>query len=294
MRAERLDSALQPRVWSLNRVAAVRTRHLLLLLDGAGEADIGHPSADGHRTAVAGPAVIWLGRAAPTRLALEAGAHGHRAWIPEETVVAAIGDMGDSAAIAALAERDFVLSLAGYQAETSALERCLLAALAEQAEPRAAAPLLASALLRIVLVLLLRVSGGTQTPLPASGERLALLQRFRQLVEMNFRSHWTIADYADALSISTDRLHAICRAGIGKSPKALVSERLAHEAATRLERSSLTIEQLGHLLGFGDPAHFSNFFRKMRGMPPGRFRTMMLTQRAGQQQAPSPRFSEWP
>src|SRR5690606_10386307 len=115
---------------------------------------------------------------------------------------------------------------------------------------------LLSGLLRIMLVAMLRAAAGTDIPHVSIGEKSSLLRRFRQLVEMNFRSHWTVARYAEALGISTDRLHAICTTGIGKSPKALISERLALEAALRLERSSLTVQQLGHALGFNDPAHF--------------------------------------
>ena len=209
-------------------------------------------------------------------------------------LAAAIGDQAESGALAALADRDFALSLAGYPDEAASIERCLVALAAEQAERRSGSPLLVSALLRIVLVLLLRVSGGAETSMPSAGERQALLQRFRQLVEMNFRSHWTIRQYAEALSISADRLHAICQAGVGKTPKALVSERLAHEAATRLERSSLTIEQLGHVLGFGDPAHFSNFFSRMRGMPPGRYRRLAAASETELGRHAAPRFADWP
>jgi AraC family transcriptional regulator, transcriptional activator of pobA len=149
-------------------------------------------------------------------------------------------------------------------------------------------------LLRIVLVVMLRLSVGSELILPGAGEKAGILQRFRQLVEMNFRNHWTIGQYADALGISTDRLHAVCTSGIGKPPKALVSERLAHEAVQRMERSSITIQQLGHSLGFNDPAHFSSFFKRMTGMPPGRYRELLARSRTEGQNAPPKRFADWP
>jgi AraC-like DNA-binding protein len=111
---------------------------------------------------------------------------------------------------------------------------------------------------------------------------------------MNFRSHWTVQQYAAALGISADRLHAICSSGIGKPPKALISERLAQEAAARLERSSLTIQQLGHSLGFSDPAHFSHFFRKMMGMPPNSYRRAVADAKYGVANAPPRNFADWP
>ena len=42
-----------------------------------------------------------------------------------------------------------------------------------------------------------------------------------------------------------------------------------------MERSSITIHQLGHSLGFNDPAHFSSFFKRMTGMAPSRYRELM-------------------
>lgn len=286
MRTERIESGLQPRTWSFNRPGQTPARQLVLLTEGHGEVEV----EDG-RFALNAPAIVWLGRLGPSRLRIGAGAAGYRGWTDERTITEALGDHAESANLAALADRDFALSLAGHD-EAVSLQRCLAAIAVEQTANRPGSSTIISALFRIVLALLLRVSGGGEAATPSAGERAALLQRFRQLVEMNFRSHWTIAQYAQALSISTDRLHAICRAGVGKTPKELVSERLAHEAATRLERSSLTIEQLGNVLGFGDPAHFSHFFRKMRGMPPGRYRRLAASTEEGRQMPA--RFADWP
>lgn len=289
MRAERIESSLHSRIWSFNRQAEAMARQLVLLTDGAGEAEV-----EGVRFAIAAPAVAWLGGMKPGRLRAEAGATGYRGWASDAMAIAAIGDEADSVSLRYLADRSFVLSLSGLEEQAALIERCFNGILAELRQPLEGSPLLLSALLRIMLVTMLRISGGEEIALPGIGEKSGLLRRFRQLVEMNFRSHWTVARYADALGISTDRLHAICTAGIGKSPKALISERLAHEAALRLERSSLTIEQLGHSLGFNDPAHFSSFFRRMTGTPPGRYRKAAAGSRLQGARAPTAGFADWP
>jgi AraC-like DNA-binding protein len=284
-----IDCGLHARFWSFNGATGTATRQLVVLTDGGGEADAG-----GQRLAIAAPALLWLGDMKPGRLRLEAGATGLRAQIDDDMLVEAIGDEAHSVALRYLVDRDFTLSLAGHAEALGLIERCLSAAIAERRQPQEASALLLSALLRIVLVSMLRVSGGRES-LPGIGERMSLLQRFRQLVEMNFRNHWRVARYADALGVSPDRLHAICTDGIGKSPKALVSERLAREAMLRLERSSLTIQQLGHSLGFSDPAHFSSFFRKMTGTPPGRYRRAVIDAQADQGRTVHvPSFAEWP
>jgi AraC family transcriptional activator of pobA len=283
-----IDCGLHARFWSFNGATGGVARQLVLMTDGGGEVEAG-----GQRLAIAAPALLWLGDMKPGRLRLEAGATGLRAQIGDDTLVDAIGDEAQSVALRYLVDRDFTLSLAGHPEALGLIERCLSAVIAERQQPREASALLLSALLRIVIVSMLRVSGGRES-LPGVGERMSLLQRFRQLVEMNFRNHWPVARYAAALGVSPDRLHAICTDGVGKSPKALVSERLAREAMLRLERSSLTIQQLGHSLGFSDPAHFSSFFRKMTGTPPGRYRRAVIDARADRPALHAPSFAEWP
>jgi AraC family transcriptional activator of pobA len=289
MRAERIESSLQPRSWSFNRPSDAVARQFVLLTDGTAEAEV-----EATRFTLSAPSVLWLGDTKPGRLRAQAGATGYRCWAPDVTVIAAIGDEAESAGLRALADRSFVLSLSGHPAEATLLERCFNGLLSELRQPQDGATLLLSGLLRIMLVAMLRVAAGTDIPHVSIGEKSSLLRRFRQLVEMNFRSHWTVARYAEALGISTDRLHAICTTGIGKSPKALISERLALEAALRLERSSLTVQQLGHALGFNDPAHFSSFFRRMTGMAPGSYRKAAAASQLEGRNAPTPSFADWP
>lgn len=289
LRAERIESSLQPRIWSFNRSADAVARQFILLTDGSGDAETSRT-----RFSIAAPAVVWLGDMQAGRLRVEAGATGYRAWASEPTIVSAIGDQADSPGLAQLVDRSFVLSLSEQDQQASALERCMRGVMQELHTPLDASPLMLTALLRIMLVSILRVSGGLQDAMASAGDRSGLLRRFRQLVEMNFRSHWTVGRYAETLGITPDRLHALCTSGTGKSPKALISERLANEAALRLGRSPLTIEQLGHALGFNDPAHFSTFFKRMTGMPPGRYRRLAISSRMDGQNAPAPRFADWP
>ena len=54
------------------------------------------------------------------------------------------------------------------------------------------------------------------------------------------------------------------------------SSALIHEAPVRLERSAITIEQLGYMLGFKDAAYFNRFFAKHVGIPPARDRRAIV------------------
>lgn len=289
VKAERIESSLQRRVWPFNRQADTSERQIVLLTDGIGEAESGRD-----RLAMEAPALLWAGDLQPGRLVVEAGSTGYRGHVGNALLVDAIGEQAESVDLRYLVDRNFVLSLAGQSERAAVVSRCFEGILSELRQPQEGSPLLLSALLRIVLVTMMRLSGAHEISLVGTGEKAGLLQRFRQLVEMNFRSHWPISRYADALGISTDRLHAICTTGIGKTPKALVSERLAHEAALRLDRSAMTIQQIGHSLGFGDPAHFSSFFRRVTGSAPGVYRRERAQARRQGDTAPSMSFTDWP
>lgn len=289
VKAERIDSSLHPRSWSFNRNPENLARQFLLLLDGSAEAEIG-----AERLAITAPAVLWLGKPEPGRLRGDAGATGFRGSATSAMLEAAVGDQAESINLRLLTDRDFVLSLVGAEGPAGTIERCFQAALNELQRPHPTTPLMLSALLRIMLTAMLRISGGPAGEVAGTAGKTGLLPRFRQLVELNFRHHWPVSRYASELGVSGDRLHAICTTGIGKSPKKLISERLAHEAALRLERSTLTIQQLGHSLGFNDPAHFSNFFRRMTGKTPGNYRRMATGPDASERPAAAQGFADWP
>lgn len=288
MDVEQIECGLNARYWTYGAAGSERSRQFFLLTDGVAEVD-----AAGQRLSLTAPALAWIGRSDVSRLRMEAGSTGFRARVGDRVLVDAVGDSPESAALRRLIDRDFTLSLSEYNDATGALERCLTGVASERRDPQPGSALILSALLRIILVSLLRISGGDLEH-STTGVQTGLLQRFRQLVEMHFRDHWTVARYADALGISTDRLHAICSRSVGKSPKALISERLASEAVMRLERSSLTIQQLADSLGFSDPAHFSNFFKRVIGTPPGIYRKAVLEARRNHRQPAAPSFAEWP
>ncbi|MCO6390837.1 helix-turn-helix domain-containing protein [Aliihoeflea aestuarii] len=288
MDVEPVECGLNARRWTYGPASGERSRQFFLLTDGSGEVE-----AAGQRFSLSAPALVWIGQADGSRLRMEAGATGFRARVGDPLLVDAVGDGPESAALRHLIDRDFALSLSGYGEAAGVVERCLTGIVRERREPQPGSDLILSALLRIILVSVLRISGG-ELEHTGAGAQLGLLQRFRQLVEMNFRNHWPVTRYADALGVTTDRLHAICTQGVGKSPKALISERLAGEAVMRLERSSLTIQQLAGSLGFTDPAHFSNFFKSVTGTRPGIHRKAVLEARRNHREPPAPSFAEWP
>ena len=280
----RIEAGLQARAVALGRRDHATTRALVLVSDGNGRLRAG----DGERP-LEGPALAWLARPTGRRLTLEAGTTGFIAEIADETIARAVGDFAESATLMFMVERDFDLPLARADPLMRQLADHLAAVREEVVRPQAGGAMLVVAHLRIILVLLLRATGLEEAAAASAG--VPFLQRFRRLVEGHFREHWPVARYARALGISPDRLHAICRRELDRTPKALIAERLAREAGLALERSTLSVEQVSDTLGFRDPAHFSHFFRRMTGLAPGRFRRLVVSG-AGQFSPPS--FADWP
>lgn len=100
-----------------------------------------------------------------------------------------------------------------------------------------------------------------------------LVDRFRSLVERDFRHRHRVADYARELGVSPGHLGTLCRASLRGSAGAWIRRRLAFEARQLLLYSDLTAAEVADRLGFVDPAYFARFFRREAGAAPTRFRS---------------------
>lgn len=286
---ERVASALHRRVWSFDRAPGRRERLLVLLTDGRAEIE-----RDDGNTVADGPAIQWIGDAEFSRLRLEPGSTGYVARIGEAAMTEVVGNRAESAVLGGITDRSFVLSLVGERALADELARCIAALLGETTAPQSGSQMMIVAYLRIVFFLIARkVTRPSLAHTPARGDAPAVLQRFRQAVELHFREHWPVKRYAATLGVSHDRLHAICMRELGKSPKTLIGERVIREAAIYLARTMLTTKQISFALGFRDLAHFGNFFKLKTGQPPSAFRRMIDTAqgRAGDDLVS---FADWP
>ncbi len=104
------------------------------------------------------------------------------------------------------------------------------------------------------------------------GPRAALVARFRQAVENNLRSGWSMNRYAKALGVTPAQLRAACLEVTGEPPTRILHDRLVLEAKRSLMYTTMTIAETGYDLGFSDPAYFSRFFSERVGCSPAAFR----------------------
>lgn len=115
---------------------------------------------------------------------------------------------------------------------------------------------------------------GLDAPGNAMHQRQAQFTRFLALVEAHFLTHWTVAQYAQRLGLSTARLNRLVRAASGRTAQELVHERLTREACRRLLYVAAPANSLALELGFEDPAYFSRFFRRQTGLSPQKWRAV--------------------
>lgn len=99
-----------------------------------------------------------------------------------------------------------------------------------------------------------------------------LLGRFRALLEQHYRQHWSVAQYAEALHVSTSTLSRACHQFFNENPKSIIQQRLLSEAKRRLMYTRQSNEEIAFTLGFKDHAYFARFFKKLEGVTAGVYR----------------------
>lgn len=95
---------------------------------------------------------------------------------------------------------------------------------------------------------------------------------FCQVIEIHFREHWSVDQYADFLGISVSTINRLCKQHRDTSAKQFIHERMFTEAKRRLIYTQANVDQIAFQLGFDDPAYFSRFFKRKAGISPKQYR----------------------
>jgi AraC family transcriptional activator of pobA len=107
---------------------------------------------------------------------------------------------------------------------------------------------------------------------PGGPAKSGLFQRFEALLEQHFLQHWTVSDYAAALSVTPTHLSRLARSATGHAASHLILDRLVREARRNLVYTNLPVSTIAYALGFNDPAYFSRIFSTSTGLSPRSFR----------------------
>jgi len=99
-----------------------------------------------------------------------------------------------------------------------------------------------------------------------------LFHRFETLLEQHFLEHWTVSDYADALSVTPTHLSRVTRSATGHSASHSIVDRIVREARRNLVYTNMSVSTVAYALGFNDPAYFSRLFSTATGLSPRAYR----------------------
>ncbi|WP_353184207.1 AraC family transcriptional regulator [Parapedobacter lycopersici] len=104
---------------------------------------------------------------------------------------------------------------------------------------------------------------------------------FIELLERQFpiesiEQHLTLRsakDFAAELNVHVNHLNRAVKHSTGRTTTHHITDRLVSEAKALLKHTDWNIAEVSYSLGFEEPAHFSNFFKKQTGLTPGIFRS---------------------
>lgn len=80
------------------------------------------------------------------------------------------------------------------------------------------------------------------------------------------------SDFAKQLNVHVNHLNRAVKEAAGKTTSQIIAERLLQEAKILLKHSQWNVSEIAYALGFTEVTHFNNFFKKMVGTSPGKFR----------------------
>ena len=103
-------------------------------------------------------------------------------------------------------------------------------------------------------------------------QKLDIIRHYNLLVENHFKKQHTVKFYADQLNRSPKTLSNLFAIYNHKSPLSVIQERVFVEAKRLLIYTDKSSREIAYELGFEDPTHFSNFFKRMATIPPSAFR----------------------
>ncbi|MDQ8005718.1 MAG: AraC family transcriptional regulator [Pedobacter sp.] len=79
-------------------------------------------------------------------------------------------------------------------------------------------------------------------------------------------------DFAEKLNVHTNHLNRAIKTATGKTTTTHIADRLVTEAIALLKHTNWNISEISYTLGFEDPAHFNNFFKKQTTHTPRTYR----------------------
>lgn len=98
------------------------------------------------------------------------------------------------------------------------------------------------------------------------------LRKFSKLVEQHYKTHHTVADYADLLFVTPKNLSKKIGLLSKDTPNDIIKNRIILESKRLLAYTTLSVKEIAYRLNYEDDAYFVRFFTKNTGISPTGFR----------------------
>ena len=95
---------------------------------------------------------------------------------------------------------------------------------------------------------------------------IEMAQKFKALVDKNYISVKTVAEYAAMLYVTPNYLNTVVKKMTGYSARHHISQRIVLEAKRKATHSGLRMKEIAYYLGFMDISHFSKYFKNATGI----------------------------
>ncbi|MFO7977403.1 MAG: helix-turn-helix transcriptional regulator [Bacteroidales bacterium] len=106
----------------------------------------------------------------------------------------------------------------------------------------------------------------------SNSHHLRMVSAFKHQVSRHFHEKHHVADYAEMLNVSPKYLNQVVKTVMGVTAKSIIAEQILIQACRDLKFSNESIKEIALNLGFSEPEHFSNFFKKSTGGSPSDYR----------------------
>lgn len=98
------------------------------------------------------------------------------------------------------------------------------------------------------------------------------LRKFSKLVEQHYKTHHTVADYAEMLFLTPKNLSKKIGLLSKHTPNDIIKNRIILESKRLLAHTTMTVKEIAFSLNYEDDAYFIRFFTKNTGISPLSFR----------------------
>jgi len=102
--------------------------------------------------------------------------------------------------------------------------------------------------------------------------KIRLVTTYKELVAKHFTTVHQVNEFATMMNISPKYLSQVVSEILGVTAKSVIVEQLMIKARHDLKFSNQSVKEIAFGLGFSEPFHFSNFFKKEFGVSPTEFR----------------------